>query len=192
MKYLILSVVVLAIVYSAQAKTVEECTAAARRCKAYVAPLAGGGNSREGFLRKIRTTPINDICAGARAFLNCNGQILEDPECNIHDTVNKYQALYEKLTRTVQFICVREKDAVERAIPCMTSRQFFGKIARCKRTHACNTDDSWNCAKLAVAATCDAATSAWFDGYVPLFKQNHPGCGEDSLLRKFYGAMRQQ
>lgn len=193
MKYLILSVVVLAVIYSAQAKTVEECKEDAKRCKSYIAPLAArSGNSREGFLRAIRTTPLNDICTAASAFLTCGKSVLDSAECSVHEAVSQYQPLYARLSKTVEFICVREKDAVQRAIPCLTSRQFFGKISRCKKNNPCNSEASWNCAKQAVASTCDAATSTWFDSFVPLFQQNHPGCGEDTPLRKLFAALRGQ
>lgn len=190
MKYLILAIVVLAAICSSQAKTVAECANEAKRCKAFIAPMFRNGNSKEGLIRSIRTTPLNDICSAANAFLDCNTRILDDSECNIHEAVSKYQPLKIRLTKVVTFMCVKEKDAIERAIPCVTTRQFLGKIARCKRTHPCNSEESWNCAKLAVAQTCDSATSEWFNGYISVFKQNHPGCGEDSLVKQFYGAMR--
>jgi len=187
MKYLIL---ILATVYAAQALTVQECADQAKRCKQYVAPMARNGNSREQFLRTIRTTPLTDICSAAKGFLSCNRAILDNPECNQFEQVSKYEVLYERLNKAITFTCDLQRAEVQRAIPCLTSRVFFTKISRCKRTHPCNSDESWNCAKAAVATTCDAATSSWFNEKIPLFKQNHPGCGEDSLMRKFYGAIR--
>jgi hypothetical protein len=192
MKYLILSVVVLVTICSAQAKTVADCANEAKRCKSFVAPMFRNGNSKEGLIRSVRTTPLSDICSAATAFLDCTTRILDDAECNIHEAVSKYQPLKVRLNKVITFICVKERDAIQRAIPCVTTRQFFAKIAKCKRTHACNSEDSWNCAKIAVASSCDSTISTWFEGYIPVFKQNHPGCGEDNLFKKFYGAMRSQ
>ena len=192
MKFLILSVVVLAIACCGEGKTVQDCAQQARECKKYLAPLARSGNSREQFLNTIRNTPINDICSTAQGFLQCGRTVLSDPECSQFEAISKYEPLYTKLNKAIQFTCVKEKDAVERAIPCFTTRQFMGKIARCKRTNPCNSEGSWNCAKAAVASLCDADTSTWFDSYVPLFQQNHPGCGQDSLMRRLYAAMHGQ
>jgi len=190
MKYLILSVVILAAIYSTQAaKTVAECGEAAKRCKTYMGSMARNNTSKEVIMRTIRTTPLSDICSGANGFLTCNKQILDDSECNIHEAVSKYQPLYTRISKVVEFICIKEKDAVQRAIPCITSRQFFGKISKCKKTYACNSNDSWDCALNSVASSCDAATKTWFQSYIPLFKANHPGCGNDNLFRQFHGAM---
>lgn len=193
MKFLVLALVVLGACCAVQGKTLEQCIDDAKKCKAHLAPLLSrGGNSREAMLRAIRTTPIDDICSALQGFVQCGSNIVDGAECKDHETIKKYQPLKLKFQKFAQFVCVDNKAAFARAIPCLTTRQFFSKITQCKRSNPCNSDASWGCAGNAVRSQCDSETYNFFEANWRKFQASHPGCGDDNPMKKLFGAMRSQ